>query len=116
MHAQQIPATMKMDVNINSWIVIPTTCVTSTAVIHKLDVYPQPRCVMITTFARMTLAMRILVLAIMYLSIATMITNVQWEHAVHPQASVLMLTSIVTTTTHARQIAAILNLDAVMLR
>jgi uncharacterized membrane protein len=93
-----------------------TTCVTLTAVIPQLDVFTHPKCVTITTFARLILVPRLLVLASLHLLIVTIKTSAQRTFAVHQMASVRMISSIVTITTPVLQIAAILNLDAAMMR
>jgi uncharacterized protein YqhQ len=62
------------------------------------------------------LVMMIQVLAILHLSIVATVMNAQWTRVVHRLVSVRMWPSIVTITTRVLQIAAILHLDAVMLR
>jgi len=113
-HVLLILVTMNLDANMLLLIVILTTCVTSIAVMSSLDACPQPRFVMMTTFALMTVVMRILVLATTHLLTAMTITCVRWTPAVHPVVYVQMLTLIVMMMTPAQWTAVMLILDVFM--
>jgi hypothetical protein len=100
--------------NMQMLIVILMTCVTLTPVISLLGVCPQPRCVMMTTFALTTVVMKKLVLATTHLLTVMTITCARMTAAVNQVVCVQMLTLIVMMTMPAQQTAAILTLDVLM--
>jgi hypothetical protein len=71
---------------------------------------------MMTTFALMTVVMKILVLATSHLLTVMTITCAQLTAAVNRVVCVQMLTLIVMMTMPAQQTAAILTLDVLMLK